>query len=197
MHIFFFFSPQLPQETSPPISCVRPTLAWLRASWWRPLLAACRAPHHNTPRRSPVRGRSGWWKTGRKTAGRDGNRAEESLWDIIWKLGKLQNIFVHFFLPENGLDWLLVWTLSRIFLLSFLQGGSSWVSQEKERVREMSGKPCSRAGKPKQDTDWRAESSEGHLLPQSRVAAAASALKTVHRLLQHIKTNKKKTSEQN
>lgn len=36
----------------------------------------------------------------------------------------------------------------------------------------MSGKPRGSVGKPKQDPDWRAESTEGHLLPQSRVAVA-------------------------
>lgn len=61
------------------------------------------------------------------------------------------------------------------------QGGSTWVSQEKERVRQMSGKSCGSVGKPKQDPDWRAESTKRHLLPQSRVAAAVCGqeLKTV------------------
>lgn len=45
----------------------------------------------------------------------------------------------------------------------------------------MSGKPCGCVGKPKQDPDWRAESTEGHLLPQSWVVAAVCGhgLKTV------------------
>lgn len=46
------------------------------------------------------------------------------------------------------------------------------MSQEKERVRQMSGEPRGCFGKPKQDADRRAEGTEGHLLPQSRVAAA-------------------------
>lgn len=75
-----------------------------------------------------------------------------------------------------------------------MQGGGARVSQEKEGVRQMSGKPRSRAGKPKQDTDRGAESTERHILPQSRVAAAAGALKTVQKLLQLKK--KKKTPEQ-
>ena len=55
---------QPPLETYPPTSCVRPTRAWPRASWWRRPRAACRARRHSTPKRSPARGRSGWWKTG-------------------------------------------------------------------------------------------------------------------------------------
>lgn len=75
------------------------------------------------------------------------------------------------------------------FSFSFpLQGGSSRVPQEKERVRQMSGKPRGCVGKPKQDPDWRAESTEGHLLPQSWVAAAVLWSRAedgaVYRLLQ-------------
>lgn len=57
--------PQRPQETSLPTSCARQTRAWPRALWWqRHPRAPCRARRHSTPRRSPARGRSGWWKTG-------------------------------------------------------------------------------------------------------------------------------------
>lgn len=41
---------------------------------------------------------------------------------------------------------------------------------EKEGVRQVSGEPRSRAGEPEQDADRGAESTEGHLLPQGRVA---------------------------
>lgn len=51
-----------------------------------------------------------------------------------------------------------------------LQGGRTRMPQEKEGIRQVSGKPCGRVGKPKQDTDRGVESSEGHLLPQSGVA---------------------------
>lgn len=83
------------------------------------------------------------------------------------------------------------------FSFSFpLQGGSSRVPQEKERVRQMSGKPRGCVGKPKQDPDWRAESTEGHLLPQSWVAAAVLWSRAgdgaVYRLLQQ---NVKKTKQ--
>lgn len=85
------------------------------------------------------------------------------------------------------------------FSFSFpLQGGSSRVPQEKERVRQMSGKPRGCVGKPKQDPDWRAESTEGHLLPQSWVAAAVLWSRAedgaVYRLLQQ---NVKKKTKQN
>lgn len=78
-----------------------------------------------------------------------------------------------------------------------LQGGSSWVPQEKERVRQMSGKPCGCVGKPKQDPDWRAESTEGHLLPQSWVVAAVCGhgLKTVPVTNSYNKIFKKETPE--
>lgn len=46
------------------------------------------------------------------------------------------------------------------------------MSQEKERVRQVSGEPRGRAGEPKQDPDRGAEITEGPLLPQGRVAAA-------------------------
>ncbi len=62
----------------------------------------------------------------------------------------------------------------------------------------MSGKPRGCVGKPKQDPDWRAESTEGHLLPQSRVAAAVCGhgLKTVPFTNCYRKTKKEKTLEQ-
>lgn len=88
--------------------------------------------------------------------------------------------------------------LKRIVLLFPLQGGSSRVPQEKERVRQMSGKPRGCVGKPKQDPDWRVESTEGHLLPQSWVAAAVcgQGLKTVPLTNCYSKTKKEKTLEQ-
>lgn len=64
----------------------------------------------------------------------------------------------------------------------------------------MSGKPRGCVGKPKQDPDWRAESTEGHLLPQSWVAAAVRGhrLKTVPFTNCYSKTTttKEKTLEQ-
>lgn len=54
-----------------------------------------------------------------------------------------------------------------------LQGGGSGMSEEKEGVRPVSGEPRGRAGEPEQDPDRGAESPEGPLLPQGRVAAAA------------------------
>lgn len=62
----------------------------------------------------------------------------------------------------------------------------------------MSGKPRGRVGKPKQDPDWRAESTEGHLLPQSRVVAAicGHGLKTEPFTNCYSKTKKEKTLEQ-
>lgn len=58
----------------------------------------------------------------------------------------------------------------------------------------MSGKPCGCVGKPKQDLDWRAKSTKGHLLPQSWVAVAVCGhgLKTVYKLLQQNKTKQNK-----
>lgn len=47
------------------------------------------------------------------------------------------------------------------------------MSQEKERVRQVSGEPRGCAGEPKQDPDRGAESTERPLLPQGRVAAGA------------------------
>ena len=90
--------------------------------------------------------------------------------------------------------------LSPFLFVSFpLQGGSSWMPQEKERVRQMSGKPRGCVGKPKQDPDWRAESTEGHLLPQSWVAAAVCGhgLKTAPLTDCYSKTkqNKKNTKQ--
>lgn len=73
----------------------------------------------------------------------------------------------------------IVWAADVLNLFSPLfplQGGCSWVPQEKERVRQMFGKPCGCVGKPKQDPDWRAESTEGHLLPQSWVVVAVCGL---------------------
>lgn len=59
----------------------------------------------------------------------------------------------------------------------------------------MSGKPRGRVGKPKQDPDWRAESAEGHLLPQSRVAAAVCGHgpkdSAVYKLLQQNRKRKR------
>lgn len=62
----------------------------------------------------------------------------------------------------------------------------------------MSGKPCGCVGKPKQDPDWRAESTEGHLLPQSWVVAAVCGhgLKTVPVTNCYNKIKKKETPEQ-
>lgn len=58
----------------------------------------------------------------------------------------------------------------------------------------MSGKPRGCVGKPKQDPDWRAESTEGHLLPQSWVAAGVCGqeLKTVPFTNCYSKTKKRK-----
>lgn len=61
--------------------------------------------------------------------------------------------------------------------LRLLQGSSSRVPQEKERVRQVPGEPRGRAGEPKQDPNRGAESTERPLLPQGRVAAAAPAHK--------------------
>lgn len=43
------------------------------------------------------------------------------------------------------------------------------MSTEEKGVCEMSGKPCSRSGKPKQDSDRRIENIKGHLLRQNRL----------------------------
>lgn len=111
-----------------------------------------------------------------------------------------------------ALKHLLGWNVHRSHLVSFhqkkqiflivfllpLQGGSSRVPQEKERVRQMSGKPCGRAGKPKQDPDRGAEGAEGHLLPQSWVVAAVRShgLKTAPFTNCYSKNKKEKTLEQ-
>lgn len=63
------------------------------------------------------------------------------------------------------------------------------MSQEKEGVRQVSGEPRGRAGEPKQDPDRGAESTEGPLLPQGRVAAPPGARR---RRYQHRETPEQK-----
>lgn len=53
-----------------------------------------------------------------------------------------------------------------LFSLPFFQRGRPRVSAEEEGVRQMPGKPRSRSGKPKQDSDRRAENFKGPLLRQ-------------------------------
>lgn len=43
------------------------------------------------------------------------------------------------------------------------------MSQEKEGIRQMFGKPCGCVGKPEQDSNRGAEGAQGHLLPQTRM----------------------------
>lgn len=135
----------------------------------------------------------------------------------IWKRNTAANLYVNRFANSRNsnskasdivlfmdcadLSWLLyyifIWRLIQIFPPFPPQGSSSWVPQEKERVCQMSGKPCGCVGKPKQDLDWRAKSTKGHLLPQSWVAVAVCGhgLKTVYKLLQQNKTKQKTKKE--
>lgn len=108
---------QLPQETYLPTSCVRPTRAWPRASWWLRPRGPCRAHHHITPKRSPARGRSDWWKTGKQLVSAAGKRKSTSnVWKTVWLCWKTKTR-----------PWLKSWKHWRTFTATKLSsGGCLW-----------------------------------------------------------------------
>lgn len=74
---------------------------------------------------------------------------------------------------EQTVEAKTLFTTASLTRFLLLQGGGSGMSEEKEGVRPVSGEPRGRVGEPEQDPDRRAESPEGPLLPQGRVAVAA------------------------
>lgn len=75
---------------------------------------------------------------------------------------------------EQTVEAKTLFTTASLTRFLLLQGGGSGMSEEKEGVCPVSGEPRGRAGEPEQDPDRGAESPEGPLLPQGRVAAAAA-----------------------